>query len=101
MIKGVHQTAKTAKTAPKPLIKWHNRITLHRTASNSAPHRMVQCGLRFYNKKTTQTAPSLYINIYIYIYFFFFLFNIKYIINSLITLVFFKKKKKVDNPSKC
>ena len=47
---------------------------------------MVQCGLRFYNKKTAQTAPSLYINIYIYI-------NIKYIINSLITLVFKKKKK--------
>ena len=68
MIKGVHQTAKTAKTAPKPLIKWHNRITLHRTASNSALHRMVQCGLRFYNKKTAQTAPSLYINIYTYIY---------------------------------
>ena len=64
MIKGVHQTA---KTAPKPLIKWHNRITLHRTASNSTPHHAVQCGLRFYNKKTAQTAPSLYINIYIYI----------------------------------
>ena len=36
---------------------------------------------------------SLYILIYLII------FNIKYIINSLITLVF--QKKKFDNPSKC
>ena len=43
------------------------------TASNSAPQRMVQCGLQFYNKKTTQTAQhriasSLYINIFIYLF---------------------------------
>ena len=49
---------------------------------------MMQCGLRFYNKKTAQTAPHpLYILIYLFI------FNIKYIINSLITLIFFFKKK--------
>ena len=33
---------------------------------------MVQCSLYFYNKKTAQTVPYLYINIYF--------FNIKYII---------------------
>ena len=67
--RGVHQTAQTAKIAPKPSAKWHNRIApqviLHRTA----PHRMVQCGLRFYNKKTVQTAlhrTLLYINIFNY-----------------------------------
>ena len=55
---------------------------------------MVQCGLRFYNKKTAQTTPHpLYILINLFI------FNIKYIINSLITLVF--QKKKINNPSKC
>ena len=54
---GVHQTAQTSKTAPKPPAKWHNR---------TAPHRMMQCSLRFYNKKTAQTAPSLYINIFNY-----------------------------------
>ena len=87
--RGVYQTTQTAKIAPKPSAKWHNRtapqVILHRTA----PHRMVQCGLRFYNKKTAQTAPhrTLYILIYLII------FNIKYIINSLITLVFPKKKK--------
>ena len=43
---------------------------------------MVLCSLRFYNKKTVQTAlRPLYILIYLFI------FNIKYIINSLITLV--------------
>ena len=42
-----------------------------------------------------RTAPHpLYILIYLFI------FNIKYIINSLISLVF-KKKKKFNNPSKC
>ena len=52
-----------------------------------ALHRKVQCDLRFYNKKTTQTTPHpLYILIYLFI------FNIKYIINSIITLVFKKKK---------
>ena len=81
--RGVHQTA---QITPKPLAKWYNC---------TAPHRMVQCGLRFYNKKTAQTAPHpLYILIYLFI------FNIKYIIKSLITLVF-KKKKKFNNPSKC
>ena len=49
---------------------------------------MEQCGLWFYNKKTAQTAPHpLYILIYLII------FNIKYIINSLITLVLTQKKK--------
>ena len=53
----------------------------------TAPYRMVQCGLQFYNKKTTQTAPHpLYILIYLII------FHIKYIINSLITRVLKKKK---------
>ena len=56
---------------------------------------MMHCNLQFYNKKTTQTASHpLYILIYLFI------FNIKYIINSLITLVF-KKKKKFNNPNKC
>ena len=47
---------------------------------------MVQCGLRFYNKKPAQTTlHPLYILIYLFI------FNIKYIINSLITLALKKK----------
>ena len=56
---------------------------------------MVQCNLRFYNKKTAQTDRThpLYILIYLFI------FNIKYIINSLMILVF--KKKKFNNPNKC
>ena len=49
---------------------------------------MMQYGLQFYNKKTAQTAPHLlYILIYLII------FNIIYIINNLITLIFQKKKK--------
>ena len=47
---------------------------------------MMQCGLRFYNKKTAQTTPHpFYILIYLII------FNIKYIINSLMALIFQKK----------
>ena len=30
----------------------------------TAPHRMVQCGLRFYNKKTAQTAPHRTLSLY-------------------------------------
>ena len=57
--RGAHQIT---KTAPKPFVKWYNRTTpqviVHHTASHhTAPHRMVQCGLQFYNKKTTQTTP--------------------------------------------
>ena len=41
-IRGVYQTTQTAKIAPKPPAKWHNRTTpqviVHRTTSNSAPH---------------------------------------------------------------
>ena len=56
---------------------------------------MMQYCLQFYNKKIAQTAPHpLYKLIYLFI------FNIKYIINSLITLVFYNKKK-FNNPSKC
>ena len=47
---------------------------------------MVQCSLRSYNKKTTQTASQ---PLYILIFFL----NIKYIINSLITLVFNNNNK--------
>ena len=39
--RGVHHTAQTAKTAPKPLAKWHNhtapQVIVHRTT----PHRIV------------------------------------------------------------
>ena len=69
-------------------------IAQHRTqviVHCTAPHRMMQCGLWFYNKKTTQTTPHAPHPLYILIYLF--ILNIKYIINSLITLV--KKKKKV------
>ena len=55
---------------------------------------MMQYCLQFYNKKIAQIAPSLYKLIYLFI------FNIKYIINNLITLVI-KKKKKFNNPIKC
>ena len=86
----VHQTA---KIAPKSPAKLHNRtapqIILHRTAT----HRMVQCGLRFYNKKTPQTAPHRIAPFYILMYLI--IFKIKDIINSLITLVFQKNKKKI------
>ena len=91
-VRGVHQTA---KTAPKPPAKKQNHTAPQVIVHHTAPHRMVQCSLRFYNKKTAQTTPHhLYILIYLII------FNIKYIINSLITLVF-QKKKKFNNPSKC
>ena len=66
--RSVHQIT---KIAPKSLAKWYNYIAPQLTAHHTTPHR---------------TAPSLYINIY---------FNIKYIINNLITLVFNKNKKKV------
>ena len=91
--RGVHQTA---KIAPKPPAKWHNRtvaqVTTHRTAWCSAV-----CGfiIRIPHKLHCTTPHLLYILIYLFI------FNIKYVINSLITMVFFKKKKKFDNPSKC
>ena len=86
--RGVHQIAYTAKIAPKLLAQWHNYIApQHCTTSNGTSHRMMQCCLQFYNKKIAQTAPHpLYKLIYLFI------FNIKYIINSLITLVFQKKK---------
>ena len=76
MHRGVHQTAQTAKTASKPPTKRHNCTAPHRTASNSALHCIApHC-----------TAPHpLYILIYLFI------FNIKYISNSLITLLFKKK----------
>ena len=68
MYRDVHQTAQTAKTAPKSPAKWHNRtapqVIVHRTTSNSAPHHMVQCSLQFYNKKTAQTAPHQTLPIY-------------------------------------
>ena len=87
LTRGVHQTVQIAKTTPKPPAKWHNRTAPQVIVHRTAPHRMVQCGLRFYNKKTAQTAPHpFYILIYLII------FNIKYIINSLITLVFKRKK---------
>ena len=63
------------------------QVIVHRTTWYSAV-----CG--FIIKKPHKPHP-LYILIYLII------FNIKYIINSLITLVFKKKKKKFDNPSKC
>ena len=66
--RGVHQTAKTAS---KPPTKWHNCIAPQVILHRSAPHR---------------TTTSLYILIYLII------FNIKYIINSLITLVLKRKK---------
>ena len=47
-VRGVHQTAKISP-------KWHNRTT---------PHRMVQCGLRFYNKKIAQI--TLHRTLFIY-----------------------------------
>ena len=82
VLRSVHQTA------PKPPAKWYNHTAPQVIVYRTAPHRMVQCGLRFYNKKTAQTAPHpFYLLIYLFI------FNIKYIINSLITLVFKKKKK--------
>ena len=49
----------------------------------------MQCDLQFYNKKIAQTAPHRTLSIY---YIYLIIFNIKYIINSLITLVFKKKK---------
>ena len=52
MDRGVHQTAQTIETAPKPLAKWHNRITPQVTMHCTALHSMVQCSLQFYNKKT-------------------------------------------------
>ena len=82
--RSVHQIVQTAKIAPKLLAKWHNRI-----ASQVIVHRTVWCSticgfiIRQLHK-LHRTAPSLYINIFI--------FNIKYIFNSLITLVFKKKK---------
>ena len=91
VFRGVHQTAQTAKTTPKPSTKWHNRTILQITVHRITPHCMVQCGLRFYNKKIAQTAPHRTAPFYILIYLI--IFNIKYIINSLITLVFPKKKK--------
>ena len=70
------------KFIPKPSTKWHNRITPQLTV-----HCMVQYSLQFYNRKT---APHHLHSFYILIYLFF---NIKYINNSLISLVFNQKKK--------
>ena len=55
----------------------------------------VICGFIIRKPHISHCTLNLYIYIYIYI------FNIKYIINSLITLVFQKKKKKFNNPNKC
>ena len=67
----------------KPLAKWHNctapQVTVHRTAWYSAV-----CG--FIIRKPNK-LHRFYILIYLFI------FNIKYIINSLIALIFKKKKK--------
>ena len=93
-IRGVHQIEQIAKTTLKPPTKWHNHIapqvTVHRTARCSAI-----CGfiIRKSHKPHHTTPHPLYILIYLF-------FNIKYIINSLITLIF-KKEKKFNNLSKC
>ena len=84
--RGVHQTVKTVQTvkiASKSLAKWHNRtgpqVILRHTAWCSAV-----CG--FIIRKPHKPHASFYILIYLII------FNIKYIINSLISLVFLQKK---------
>ena len=56
--RGVHQTA------PKPPAKWHNHTAPQVTMHHTAPHRMVQCNLQFYNKKTTQIVPHRTLSIY-------------------------------------
>ena len=52
------------QTAPKPPAKWHNRTTSQVIVHRTAPHRMVQCNLWFYNKKTVQTALHCTLSIY-------------------------------------
>ena len=80
-----------AKTAPKPPVKGHNCTASHHTTWCCTVCSFIIRKLH----KPHRTAPhTLYILIYLII------FNIKYIINSLITLVF-KKKKKLNNLSKC
>ena len=77
---GVYQTA---QTTPKSPTKWYNRTILHHTAWCSAVYSFI---IRKPHKPHHNTPHPLYILIYLII------FNIKYIINSLITLVFKKKK---------
>ena len=72
-----------------PHRKWQY-TTLHLTAWCNAIYGFITRKLH----KPHRTHP-LYILIYLFI------FNIKYIINSLITLVFNPQKKKFDNLSKC
>ena len=85
--RGVYQTTQTAKIAPKPSAKWHNRTAPHHTAWCNAV-----CGFIIRKPYKPHCTVPFYILIYLII------FNIKYIINSLITLVF-PKKKKFDNHS--
>ena len=63
-IRGVHQTAQTVKIAPKPPVKWYNCTALQVIVHRTALHHAVQCGLRFYNKKVTQTALHRTLSIY-------------------------------------
>ena len=59
--RGDHQTAQITL---KSSAKWHNHIVLQVTVYRITLHRMVQCSLRFYNMKTTQTALHRTISIY-------------------------------------
>ena len=85
--RGVHQTTQIAKTEPKLPVKWHNRTALQVIVYRTTWYSAVW---GFIIRKPHKPHP-LYILIYLFI------FNIKYIINSLITLVF---KKKINNHSK-
>ena len=80
-VRGVHQTAQTAKTASKPPVKWHNRttpqVTMHRTTLCSVVCDFIIRKLH----KSHRIASSLYIIIFIFL-----ILNIL-LINSLITLV--------------
>ena len=39
--RGVHHTAQTAKTTPKPLAKWHNHTAPQVIVHHTTPHRIV------------------------------------------------------------
>ena len=77
----------------KLLAKWHNQtvsqVIVHRTAPHCTTWCSAVCGfiIRKPHKPHCTAPHPFYILIYLFI------FNIKYIINSLITLVFKKKKK--------
>ena len=62
--RGVHQTAQTAKITPKSPTKQYNRTAPQVIVHRTAPHRIVQCSLQFYNKKTAQTTPHRTLSIY-------------------------------------